>query len=41
MNDDVEDLVVVAVVLDVPLEERRGVALARRLLTSWTSLRAP
>jgi hypothetical protein len=28
-------------VLDVPLEERRGVALARRLLTSWTSLRAP
>jgi hypothetical protein len=35
IDDDVEGLVVVAVVLDVPLEERRGVALARRLLTSW------
>jgi hypothetical protein len=30
-----------AMVLDVPLEERRGVALARRLLTSWLSVRAP
>jgi hypothetical protein len=37
INDDVEDLVLVVVVLDVPLKERRGVALARRLLTSWPS----
>ena len=37
INDDVEDLHVVALVLDVPLEKRRGVALARRLLTSWKS----
>jgi hypothetical protein len=41
INDDVEDLAVVAVVLDVPLKVRRGVALARRLRASWTSLRAP
>jgi hypothetical protein len=33
-NDGVEDLVVVAVVLDAPLEVRRGLPLARRLLTS-------
>ena len=41
MDDDVEDLLVVAVVLDAPVEERRGVALARRLLRSWTGVRAP
>jgi hypothetical protein len=41
LDDDVEDLAVVVVVLDVLLMVRRGVALARRLLRSWTSVRAP
>jgi hypothetical protein len=41
INDDVEDLVLVAVVLDVPLEERRGNGAGAVPADEMDELRAP